>query len=38
MALIEVKSLAKTLKVPITNVIKLLIDDYKGYMPLAALS
>jgi hypothetical protein len=38
MALIEVKSLAKTLKVPITNVIKLLTDNREGYMPLVALS
>jgi hypothetical protein len=38
MALIEVKSLAKTLKVPVTNVIKLLTDDREDYMPLAALS
>ena len=38
MALTEVKSLAKTLEVLITNIIKLLIDDYKGYIPLVALT
>jgi hypothetical protein len=38
MALIEVKSLAETLEVPITNVIKLLTDDREGYIPLVALS
>jgi len=37
-ALTEVKSLAETLEVPITNVIELLADDREGYMPPAALS
>jgi hypothetical protein len=34
----EVKSLAETLEVPVTNIIELLADDRKGYVPLAALS
>jgi hypothetical protein len=38
MALMEVKSLAETLEVPITNIIKLLTDNREGYMPPAALS
>jgi hypothetical protein len=37
-ALTEVKSLAETLEVPVANVIELLADDRKGYMPLVALS
>ena len=37
-ALTEVKSLAETLEVPVTNVIELLADDREGYMPPAALS
>jgi hypothetical protein len=37
-ALTEVKSLAETLEVPITNVIELLADDREGYIPPAALS
>jgi hypothetical protein len=36
-ALIEVKSLAETLKVPVTNIIKLLTDNREGYIPLVAL-
>jgi hypothetical protein len=36
-ALTEVKSLAETLEVPITNIIELLTDDRKSYIPLAAL-
>jgi hypothetical protein len=38
MALTEVKSLAETLEVPVTNIIKLLINDHEGYIPLVALS
>jgi hypothetical protein len=37
-ALMEVKSLAETLEVPVTNVIELLTDDREGYVPLVALS
>ena len=37
-ALTEVKSLAETLEVPVTNVIELLTDDHEGYVPLVALS
>jgi hypothetical protein len=37
-ALTEVKSLAETLEVLVTNIIELLTDNREGYVPPAALS
>jgi hypothetical protein len=34
---VEVETLVKALGVPLTDVIALLVNDHKGYMPLLAL-
>jgi hypothetical protein len=37
-ALVEAKSLAEALEVPLTEVVELLTDDHEGYVPPAALA